>query len=104
MPPKLTFFTPTKLDPQITTVEPFAATLGKQANIVGGGKKVKPLMEATPYGVVTIALPVAPVPTTAVIFVDETTVNALTGTPPRLTLSAADRLKPVIVIDWPVKE
>ena len=40
---------------------------------------------ATPPGVVTDTLPVAPFPTTALILVMDKTVNDAAGTPPKLT-------------------
>ena len=46
---------------------------------------VKPAIDAVPPGVVTLILPDAPIPTTAVILVAELTVNEEAATPPKFT-------------------
>ena len=68
--------------------------------IVGAGVddiKVNPVLLPIPFGVVTLTLPVAPVPTTAVIVVALTTVNEAAAVPPKLTAVAPVKLVPVIV-------
>ena len=68
--------------------------------IVGAGVadiKVNPVLLPIPFGVVTLTLPVAPVPTTAVIVVALTTVNEAAAVPPNLTAVAPVKLVPVIV-------
>jgi len=60
---------------------------------------VNPPRVAVPPGVVTLTLPEAPVPTTAVILVDELTVNDVAAILPKLTAIAPVKLVPVIVIE-----
>ena len=57
-------------------------------------------MVAVPYGVVTATSPEAPVPTNAVISVEEITVNEA-ATPPKLTEVVPVKLVPYIVIVEP---
>jgi hypothetical protein len=59
--------------------------------------KVNPACEAVPPGVVTLTLPEAPAPTTAVMLVAETTVKDVAAVPPKLTEVAAVKLMPVTV-------
>jgi hypothetical protein len=73
--------------------------------IVGAGvavTKVNPVLLAMPFDVVTLILPVAPVPTTAVILVALTTLNEVAAVPPKLTAVAPVKLVPVIVTVCPV--
>jgi hypothetical protein len=68
--------------------------------IVGAGVadiNVNPVLLAFPLDVVTLTLPVAPVPTTAVILVALTTVNEVAAVPPKLTAVAPVKFVPVIV-------
>jgi hypothetical protein len=74
VPPKLTAVTPVKLVPVIVTVAPLAPVVGVNDVMVGAGMNVNPAEEAVPPGVVTLTLPEAPVPTTAVMVVADTTV------------------------------
>jgi hypothetical protein len=62
-----------------------------------GASNTKPGREAIPFGVVTLMLPVAPVPTTAVILVADTTVKEDAEAPPKLTTVVPVKLVPVIV-------
>ena len=54
-----------------------------------------------PEGVVTETIPVAPLPTTAVIVVLLSTVNELTVTPPIFTIVAPVKFVPVIITEVP---
>jgi hypothetical protein len=74
--------------------------VGVKDVIAGAGvavTKVNPVLLAMPFDVVTLILPVAPVPTTAVILVALTTVNDVAGVPPKLTAVAPVKFVPVIV-------
>ena len=55
---------------------------------------MNPARVALPPGVVTTMLPVAPVPTIAVIFVALLTQNDLAATPPKVTEDAPVKLLP----------
>ena len=66
--------------------------------MVGGLPYVNPSMVAVPADVVTDIAPLAPVPTTAVILVAESTVNDLAAVPPKRTVVAPVRLLPLIVM------
>ena len=63
---------------------------------------VNPALLAMPFAVVTLTLPVAPAPTTAVILVALTTVNEVAEVPPKLTAVAPVKFVPVIVTVCPV--
>jgi hypothetical protein len=58
----------------------------------------KPVAVAVPPGVITVIVPVVPVPTTAVMVVLLTTVKDVTGVPPKDTEVALFKLVPVMVI------
>ena len=58
---------------------------------------VNPALLPIPFDVVTLKLPVAPVPTTAVILVALTTVNEVAAVPPKLTAVAPVKSVPVMV-------
>ena len=60
----------------------------------GVGRNVNPARDAVPPGVVTSILPLAPVPTIAVIFVALLTQNDLAATPPKVTEDAPVKLVP----------
>ena len=100
-PPKLTTVAPVKLVPVIVIVVPVPALVGVKDVMVGAGINVKPARVAVPPGVVTLTFPVAPEPITAVIFVDEFTVNEVAATPPKLTAVVPVKLVPIIVIVVP---
>ena len=100
-PPKLTAVAPIKLVPVIVTDNPATPLVGVNDVIVGAGINVNPADDAVPSGVVTLTLPDAPTPTTAVILVDELIVKVV-ATPPKLTAVAPIKLVPVIVINVPV--
>ena len=101
MPPKLTAVAPVKFVPVIVIDVPPLPLVGVKELIVGADIKVKPGIDAVPPGVVTITLPDAPAPTTAVIPVAELIVNELAATPPKFTAVAPPKLVPIIVIDMP---
>ena len=101
-PPKLTTVAPLKLVPVINTDVPAPPLDGVNDVIVGDGTNVKPVIVAVPPVVVTLILPDAPLPTTAVILVAELTMNDEAATPPKLTMVASLKLVPVIVTDVPV--
>ena len=63
---------------------------------------VNPALLTMPFAVVTLTLPVAPAPTTAVILVALTTVNEVAAVPPKLTAVVPVKFVPVIVTVCPV--
>jgi hypothetical protein len=73
VPPKLTEVAPVKLVPVMVTVAPLTAEVGVK-DVMVGAAMVKPARLAVPPGVVTDTLPDAPLPTTAVMLVELTTV------------------------------
>jgi hypothetical protein len=99
VPPKFTPVAPVKLVPVMVTVAPTAAVVGVNDVIVGAAEK--PAKVAVPPGVVTETLPVEPLPTTAVMLVELTTVKEVAAVPPKLTAVAPVKLVPVIVIVAP---
>lgn len=100
-PPKLTAVVAVKLVPVIV-MDAFALPfVGVNDVTVGAGINVNPPIDAVPFEVVTLTLPDAPDPTTAVILVDELTVNELTAIPPKLIAVAPVKLVPVIITEPP---
>ena len=100
VPPKLTAVAPVKFVPVRLTTCPVLPDVGVNDVIVGAGvavTKVNPVLLAMPFDVVTLILPVAPVPTTAVMLVALTTVNDVAAVPPKLTAVAPVKFVPVIV-------
>ena len=95
-PPKVTALIPLKLVPCIVTVWLLRAERGVKAVTSGAGvgRNVNPARDAVPPGVVTSILPLAPVPTIAVIFVALLTQNDLAATPPKVTEEAPVKLVP----------
>ena len=67
----------------------------------GGGEKIKPANEAVPPGEVRLTAPVEPAPTTAMMEVEETTVNDVTCVPPRVITDVLSKFVPVILIRAP---
>ena len=102
IPPKLTAVVPVKLVPVIVTVVPVTALVGVKEVMVGVGININPAFVAIPPAVVTLTFPDAPVPTVAVMPVEELTVNDVAATPPKLTAVAPVKFVPVIVIVAPV--
>ena len=77
---------PVKFVPVIVTIAPVAPLVGVNDAIVGAGMKVKvALLVAMPPAVVTVMVPVAPVPRVAVIVVSLTTVKATAAVLPKAT-------------------
>ena len=70
--------------------------------IVGEGINVKPVIDAVPPGVITLTLPDAPAPITAVILVTELTVNDVAAIPPKLTEVAPVKFVPIMVMVAPI--
>ena len=94
MPPKFTAEALLKLVPLILTVVPVVADVGVKELILGGGKKVNPVIEPCPVLVITVILPEAPLPTNARTFVAETTVKPLAAIPPKYTAVVPVKLEP----------
>jgi hypothetical protein len=79
--------------------------VGVKDEIAGAGVAVineNPALLAMPFEVVTLTLPVAPAPTTAVMLVALTIVNEVAAVPPKLTADAPVKFVPVIVTVCPV--
>ena len=75
---------------------------GLKEMISGGGvMKVKPNRTARPPLVVKLTAPVSPLPTTAVIVVEERTWKEATGAPPSVMAEVPLRLVPVMVMVSP---
>jgi hypothetical protein len=104
VPPKDTAEAPVKSVPVIVIVAPAIATVGVKFVTVGVSVVVyvNPANDADPPAVVTITLPEAPNPTTAVMIVEETTVYDLAASPPKKTPVAPVKLVPLIVIVAPI--
>jgi hypothetical protein len=104
-PPNLTELAPVRFVPVITTVAPLEALLGLNVVMVGAAAEIKvnPLTVTVPTGVVTLTLPLAPLPTTATIVMALTTLNDLAAVPPKLTELAPVKLVPVMVTIWPLR-
>ena len=107
--------------PVITTEVPLLPESGKKEIIVGteadveveagedvelevnADLKVKLWVELPdPFGVVTLIIPLEPLPTMAIILVGETTVKPRAAVPPKLTAVVPIRLLPVIKTDVPL--
>ena len=104
-PPNLTELAPVRFVPVITTVAPLEALLGLNVVMVGAAAEIKvnPLTVTVPTGVVTLTLPLAPLPTTATIVMALTTLNDLAAVPPKLTELAPVKLVPLMVTIWPFR-
>jgi hypothetical protein len=101
VPPKVTLVAPVKSLPVMVIEVPNPAAVGLKELITGAGINVKPNKLAEPPAEVTPTEPVAPLPTIALMVVDETTVNEATAVPPKVTLVAPVKLLPVMVIEVP---
>ena len=100
VPPKLTAVAPVKLVPVMVTTCPVCPDVGVKEVMVGGMAapiKVKPVIVPTPLALVTLTLPVAPAPITAVMEVALTTLYEVAAVPPKLTAEAPVKLVPVMV-------
>jgi len=78
VPPKVSTEVPVKFVPVIVMSASGAAVVGANAVIVGAGMNVNPASEAEPPGVVRLTAPEEPLPTIAIMDVEETTVNEAT--------------------------
>ena len=96
VPPKLTVEAAVKLLPVIVIFVPFTPVLGVNP-AMEGPIWVNPFNEADPKGVVTVKLPVAPVPTTATMVVGEETWKEAALAPPNNIFVAPVKLVPVMV-------
>jgi biotin-(acetyl-CoA carboxylase) ligase len=90
-----------KLVPVILINAPLAAIAGANAVIVGAGINVNPASDAVPPGVVRLTAPEEPLPTLAMMEVEETTVNELTEVPPSVTTEVLLKFVPVILRSTP---
>jgi hypothetical protein len=97
IPPNFKLLTPIKLVPVNVTWLPAIACCGVKAVMVGGGAYVNPVMSAVKTGSVTAILPVAPLPTTALIVVAFIIENEAAGIPPKVTAVTGVKLVPVMV-------
>jgi len=78
------------------------AVLGYTAiSRAGAGVKMNPIRKSVPLGVVTVILPLAPLPTTASTTESDTTVNEAAGAPPSITEEVPVKCAPVMVIVVP---
>jgi len=100
--PNCTAVAPVKLVPVTVTTTPVAPLIGVNEVMVGAGIKVKaPVLVAVPPGVVTVIIPVAPLPTVAVIEVALTPVKEAVAVPPKATAVVPVKFVPVIVTTAP---
>jgi hypothetical protein len=102
VPPRVIIDVPSKLLPVMVIKAPVAAAVGVKDVMMGGGIKINPFKVAMPPGVVRPSEPEEPLPTIAIIVVDETRVNEVTGVPPRVIIDVPSKLLPVMVINAPV--
>ena len=63
--------------------------------------KVNPACDALPPGVVRLTAPLLPAPTVATIEVDETTVNEVTGVPPKVIIEVPVKFVPLMLMTAP---
>jgi hypothetical protein len=101
VPPNVMIEVPTKLLPVIVINVPVAAAVGENEVMVGGGIKIKPSKNAVPPGVVKLTAPLDPLPTAAMIEVEEMTVKADTSVPPKVMAVVPSKLVPVMLITVP---
>lgn len=101
VPPNVTNRVPFRLVPVIFINAPAPAFAGAKEVMVGAGINVKPASDAVPPGVVKLTAPVDPLPTIAIMEVEETTVKDVTGVPPNVMAEVLLKLVPVIVIKAP---
>jgi hypothetical protein len=110
IPPNFTSVASEKLVPRIVTFSPLAAEAGVKDVIEGAEINVKPPNVICPPGVVTDTLPLAPVPTIALMLIAEFITKDFAGTPPKLTAVVPVKLVPVIstvapcALFWGLKE
>ena len=80
-----------KIAPVIVMMAPLPASLGEKSFRIGGEIKTNPFIAAVPPGVVIAKDPDDPLPTSAKINVEETTVKEATGVPPSEMADASER-------------
>ena len=100
MPPMVTMLSDAmglKLVPLIVMVAPTGPERGEKEVIVGTNPKVNPERAPVPKLLVTVTSPVAPLPTTAVILVEELITNEAAGVPPKLTAVMSLKFPPSMV-------
>jgi len=88
----------------MVTVKPVPDDVGVNDVMVGAATQVK-LVDDVPVWLlvlVTVMLPVVPAPTTAVIWVELTTLNEVAAVPPNLTALIFTKLVPVMVTVIPL--
>jgi hypothetical protein len=101
VPPRVITDVLSKFVPVIPIRAPAPAIIGEKEVMVGAGINVNPASEAVPPGVVRLTAPVEPAPTTAMMEVEETTVNDVTSVPPRVITDVLSKFVPVILIRAP---
>jgi len=103
VPPKATAVVPVKFKPVRLTTVPAFALLGLNEVMVGIVMRVKiPLLLAVPPRVVTLIVPVVPLPIIALSEVRLITVKSCASLPPKATAFTPLKLEPVIVTTVPV--
>ena len=91
-----------KFVPLMVTTVPAAPLVGVNEMMLGAGMKVNvPVLVAVPPAVVTVIVPVAPLPTVAVMVLSFTTVKAVADAPPKATAVAPVKPLPVILSTAP---
>jgi len=105
--PKVTEITWMKVVPVRVTTVPGPALVGDIEVMIGAGMKVKmPELVAVPPGVVTVIVPVAPLPTFAMMLVALATVKEADAVPPKATAVVVklvpEKLVPIIETIVPV--
>ncbi len=68
---------------------------------MGAGININPFKLAEPPGVVRLSAPEEPLPTTARMEVEETTVNDVTEVPPRVMADVLEKSEPEMEISVP---
>ncbi len=103
MSPKLTEEVPVKFLPLMVIDVPVVPSVGLKEAIDGSRfLKLNPGKVAEPLAVVTLTLPLAPLPTIALILEALVTTNDAAGVSPKLTEEVPVKLVPLMVIDVPV--
>ncbi len=102
LPPNFTPVAPVKLVPVMVTTVPVPPLLGENEVMIGAGMNVKaPVLLAVPPGVVTVIVPVVPLPTVAFRVVALVTLKEAAATPPKVTAVTPVKLVPVMVTTVP---
>ena len=96
LPPIATAVAPVKLAPVMVMTVPVPPLVGVNDTMLGPVRKVKALvLVVVPPGVVTVMVPVAPLPTVAVSEVALPTVKEAAAVPPKATAVAPVKFVPV---------